>query len=429
MRPLRWFTRLVALTLLSSCLLMAATAVGNRGSPALAVARAASDRQGELRVMVIDVERELAVLRRFYFPYLTRVDWSVWPPEVEQREPVLDFSRHTLYSLDLGRVQFTPLFDYQLHSQSRGLEFVRSGSNAAVYVKLTGEITMLGHDLSNSPRVNVDEHETQSLVWSPDGRRLAIKAFRAAPLILLDESGSRTYDVFRDSAPLWSPDSRRILFTQDSFIERNGRLRVYDAESGEILPAVNDIPGRSGVWCDSDRIAFVQVTPDGLHTVQVLDIGTAQITQALDTQTAGGQEILSLSFAPRPECDWLILTMRRPQELVARLYRLHVPTGELTRLGENTRIIALSPEALVYDSNTARVALSVEYATFEQGSMPEVYGRVPSQIEAVVWYGDFRQGLFLRSGELWRIDVRTARSRPLAISTPIESFLIVPTGQ
>lgn len=429
MYPLRWLIRSASLILLLTCALSGAAVVG-RGRPAtLVVARIDSDVQDGLPVAVIDAERELIAVRRIHLPFLSRVDWNKWPPEVEQREPVLDINHYTLSVFDEEQIRFVPAFSHRLHNRSRGLEFVRSGSSAAVYVRLTGEVSLLREVLAEDLRVSTAAGELQSLVWSPDGHRLAVKAFRAAPLILLDESGSRTVEVFRDSAPLWSPDSRSILFTQDSFIERNGRLRAIDAESGKVLATVNDLAGRSGVWCSSDTIAFVYVVPGGRHSVQVLDVPSGRTKQVLDPATTGNQEILSLGFAPRPECDWLILTMRHPQELATRLYRLHIPSGELTRLGENARVLALTPGAIVYDSNAARVALSVERAAFEVETEPEVLGRVSSQIEDVVWYGDFRQGIFLRSGQLWRIDLTSRQTRPLAVSVPVASFLIAPAVQ
>jgi hypothetical protein len=58
---------------------------------------------------------------------------------------------------------------------------------------------------------------------------------------------------------------------------------------------------------------------------------------------------------------------------------------------------------------------------FEEGVRPEVFGRIPSQIEHVTWYGDYRRGLFLRSSRLWQLDLASGTSWPLPVG-PIDSY-------
>jgi hypothetical protein len=161
------------------------------------------------------------------------------------------------------------------------------------------------------------------------------------------------------------------------------------------------------------------------NIVRTLDLATGETRTALEAGRVEHQDIGALAFAPRPACDWMLVEMRHPDNLGTRLYRLHLPSGDLTVLGDNTRVLELTEAGVIYVSTTARVALTVSRAAFDVGAEPELYGRIPAQGDAILWLDGYRRGLFLRDGQLWSLDLSTG-TRPLTtIPVPMRDIQLV----
>src|SRR5690606_11426260 len=123
--------------------------------------------------------------------------------------------------------------------------------------------------------------------------------------------------------------------------------------------------GRTAALCGPSMLGYGYVLPTSAQLVRMLDLSTGETTTVLEAGWAEQQDITGLAFAPRDACDWLLLEMRRPDDLDTRLYRLHIPTGDLTFLGDNARLLEVTADAVIYESITARVALTVRRAAFD----------------------------------------------------------------
>src|SRR5689334_4348386 len=93
-------------------------------------------------------------------------------------------------------------------------------------------------------------NEIGSIALSPDGRRVAYvvltdekdgnETHSAIWLLHLDEQGAPigsprqlTSGVKHDSGPVWSPDSRRLLFLSDREESKGNQLWLIDTDGGE----------------------------------------------------------------------------------------------------------------------------------------------------------------------------------------------------
>ena len=416
--------------LTACCLLIYAAGLIGRAIPAMIVAgRERDSTLDPMHVLLIDLSRGLSIERRIAVPDAIRADWDMRPPQVLMRRTGPNEVIFTLNRLDFSHMRLESLVTHRVPADPRPRDLIVafSGQRAAVYSPATGEVTLIDRALPVNPRVSVTENSTEMVMaWSPDGRILAVKDYRSGQLALLDGASIRLVGTFRNAAPVWLPDGRSILLAQDSFVGRNGRILILDAITGKANPHTESLVGRSAAICGTRLLGYVYVTPDGGHTVQTRDLDTGETMTILETGRAGDQEVTALTFAPRAACDWLLLEMRRPNERESKLYRLHLPTSDLGFLGDNARVLELTAEAAIYASTTAGVAFTVQRAAFAVDTEPEIFGRIPAQNEAILWMEGYRRGLFLRSGQLWTLDLSTGTTPLLTVPARLQDLQLVP---
>ena len=109
---------------------------------------------------------------------------------------------------------------------------------------------------------------------SPDGRQIVfartgidkMKDQSRSNLWLVDADGTRVRELtrgsWRDSAPVWAPDAKRIAFISDR--DGTSQLHVMYLDTGEVAQLTHLQRTPSGVqWSpDGKRIAFTQTIPD-----------------------------------------------------------------------------------------------------------------------------------------------------------------------
>lgn len=429
MRRLTRFSLLLGL-LAACCLLIYAAGRIGRVIPATILAgRERDSALSPMHVLLIDLSRGLSIERHIAAPDAIRADWETVPPQVLMRLTGGSEVIFTLNRLDFSRMQLEPLVTHRVPAdpRPRDLEVAFSGQRAAVYSPATGEVTLIDRELPANPRVSVTENSNEMVMaWSPDGSLLAVKDYRSAQLALLDSASVRLIGTFRNAAPVWLPDGRSLLLGQDSFVGRNGRILILDAITGEANQYTENLVGRSAAICGRRLLGYVYVLPDGRHTVQTRDLAEGDTVTVLEPERVGHQDVRALVFAPREACDWLLLEMRRPNARESKLYKLHLPTGDLGFLGDNARVLELTAEGAIYESTTAGVAFTVQHATFAVGAEPEIFGRIPAQNEAIIWLDGYRRGLFLRSGQLWTLDLSTGTAPLLTVPARLQDLQRLP---
>jgi hypothetical protein len=382
-------------------------------------------------VLLIDYSRGLSIQRRFLLPSAKRADWEVSPPQVLLSDWSPSGVTLNLLRFDFSRIQLEPLITYLVPSNPRTIVFEATfaGDRAAVYWFITGEVTLTDRDMATSQWVTLTEksHEMM-MVWSPDGTRLAAKDFRARELALLDDESVRVFDTFRNTAPVWLADSRSILLVQDSFVGRNGRIRIIDAVTGDTHPHTADLSGRSAAMCGTKTLGYVYIRPDSAVTLQTLDLEKGQTDTVLNVGQAETHDVVSLAFPPRDACDWMLVEMRYPNALETRFYRLHIPSSHLTQIGDNVRILEVGADAVIYESTAADTAFTVRRAAFDAAAEPEIFGRIPVQYQTILWLDGYQRGAFVRNGQLWAIDMATGTRPLLSVTVPLRDLQLVPPG-
>jgi len=130
-------------------------------------------------------------------------------------------------------------------------------------------------------RITNDIFDEADPRWSPDGSKIVFSSDRLEPpfeytisemkgnydLFIMNADGTRvrriTTDPFNDSAPDWSPDGTKIVFTSD----RNGITNLYyvDLEKMTVSPLTNLLTGASSpCWSpDGTKIAFTSFKEGG----------------------------------------------------------------------------------------------------------------------------------------------------------------------
>lgn len=427
MRALRWLTALLTLTALFTLCLAAVMALGQGQAPASAIwafeDTTASPRDG-FHLLTIDAARGIAVKRYVPVPNLFRIDYEASPPQVVQDISDETQIRFILSTLDTQWAVVTPLAVYSATDKRAGLASLVSPSGDVVIYDAASEQMQVFLAGTETPRyaIQIGGSDFPVVSWSPDGTMLAAKPWQSGHTVLISDDTTHVLDVFRDSMPLWSPDGHSVLFSQATVSQMNARISVYDAASGDVLPTVMDVPGRSGTWCDSQTLAFVRVTGGVQHTVQMLDIVTGETRELLGVDNIPGEDVLDIIVPPQESCEWLLLMVRLPNDVTARLYRLSVTTGALTLLGPNATLLSLTADEVTYETTVANESLTLMRAAFNADATPVEIGRTPAQVERILWFDEYRSGVFLRGGQLWRLDLASGTAWPLPLPRRIRRF-------
>lgn len=250
--------------------------------------------------------------------------------------------------------------------------------------------------------------------FSPDGRYLALggKGLQAHQL------DARTWDYIRDfdlghTGYVWSiaysTDDRWIATSGD-----DGRVRLWDARNG--------IPGRTLPGAES-MVSDLKFSPDGIHlagtdkggggrhpAILFWDISTGEITGRIPLGPPRSDSIIGpgffLAFTPD---GGSVLT----SDVGVPLRRWSVPAGELTGVfGDSSeRIIAfvVSPDGgtVATATGSSRVMLW----DLKSGTLLNTFTE-PVDPVSVAFSPDGRSLVVGGSmGEIWAIDIATARSR------------------
>jgi len=158
-----------------------------------------------------------------------------------------------------------------LRYQSSSAAFSPDGKHLAFAAQSGGRDVLYIYDLDRKrivKQIKVDLSAIMSPTWSPDGKQIAFSGMDGglSDLFVTDLDGNvtrLTNDRHADLFPAWSPDGQKIAFSTDRSAETDfdrlsyGELKValYDLESGDIELLPHQEEGRSvnPVWSPDSR--------------------------------------------------------------------------------------------------------------------------------------------------------------------------------
>jgi Tol biopolymer transport system component len=197
--------------------------------------------------------------------------------------------RFALYALDRHTLDFSligngliPYFASSSINDHVAMVKVQSETG-----KDTEEVGLYIVDLANYSRERLLEEPyiyngIESLVLSPDGKRLAISHFKAFDIVNVDGSELSTLLESPLLIPTWSPDGRWVAGVVSLNSSPPRQLVILDTKSDRKIVTGDSVS--SFVWShDSTQIAFIQPTKDrnNVDDLSVITLSDEQVRTVL----------------------------------------------------------------------------------------------------------------------------------------------------
>lgn len=294
--------------------------------------------------------------------------------------------RDALYIYDLKRNRITKKLRYELNS-IMSPTWSPDGKSIA-FAGLDGGLSDLFiTDLDGKlRRLTQDRHADLFPAWSPDGTKIAFSTDRAPDtdfdrlaygelrVALLDLATGAIevlpeQDVGRNINPVWSPDSRALVWVSDRtgtkdlyLFDRDQRSlgRITNILSGVMGPTATDMSPTLSWARNSGRLVFAYFEsaghsiyaiddPHALSRVAVADLPT--VRQGVPILTQGEP---NLAVGPVPGA-----VVPPPVDSTATVAPIGVPTGSVSyyRQGDSFRPSALLPEGVEVEKPVSVIAL------------------------------------------------------------------------
>ncbi|HET7452827.1 MAG TPA: hypothetical protein VFL12_08810, partial [Thermoanaerobaculia bacterium] len=185
------------------------------------------------------------------------------------------------------------------------------------------EIWTANTDGSGAHQVTRDGVSAQNPVPSPDGRWIFYWSSRADRTGLWKVRSDGTSAVFLERADPavddGSPDGRYILFPDQDRLNLRNIIRVFDVETGRLVPFSIDVRyglgaptiiwGRARWSADSRKIYFVAQDRDGLSGIFVQDFDPVRDTSSSRRKVAGfSRDFITESFGLAPDGKRIVIS-------------------------------------------------------------------------------------------------------------------------
>lgn len=160
----------------------------------------------------------------------------------------------------------------------------------AFYSNRTGnqEIYVMKPDGSDQRQLTNDGDQKYDCTWSPDGTKLFYLTYSGSLLkkgqyelhVIDVATGSEKVigsDIYREERPVWSPDSKMILYS----VRCNGKEDIFlsDIDGHVVNLTNNDFADKEFFWSpDSTKFLF-ESTRDGKPNIFMMDINSRQVTR------------------------------------------------------------------------------------------------------------------------------------------------------
>jgi hypothetical protein len=175
-----------------------------------------------------------------------------------------------------------------------------------------------GRNLRTTNTPGLSDVDPHSIVWSPDGRTVALLAtVDGVSTIHLIDAVDGTVSVppldYLDGELNWRPpDGRALMFTQGS--EGREELAMYSLDTGDIdVLATPDLPGAilrgSGWTADGGRFAYYEADPrsSATHVVDVASGQSTKLSVGYGELSNDGQRVVGI-YAPDDVSTYLCVT-------------------------------------------------------------------------------------------------------------------------
>ena len=262
-----------------------------------------------------------------------------------------------------------------------------------------------------------------STFWSNDFTKLAVEA---AGIVTITNLETGKADLITQSAGpqavvRWSPDDRYIAVSSRFPSDTMGQ--AIDVESRE---KVAEIEGDGLRWC-GDRLLYTADSGEGYYEARLYDLETGKeevlFTRDL-SETPRSTRMLMVTTLSGQSCDWLMIFTGRPEAQQAEL--MHVESGRAIPFeGRQIRPYNVADGALTYLVEDARKTELRRIVLDPATAGYQVMASLDSLSTTLTWIDDALGAVYLRNGQMRRIDPITGREILLP-GAEIQTFYLMP---
>lgn len=408
---------IIVVILVAALLIVAAGMAGRSTTPKLAVVQISELQTAVVTYGLVDLDRGLFMQQSIDVSGFRGSNFDHVPPLVLQSARNGDTIMWTLNALDVWSGALTP----EMRIETVSGDYL----NAARFRQEAGD-RWIYHDFTPAELyyTRPGQLEAQfaqvapigSAFWSNDFTRFAVGD---AGIISITNTETGETDVIIEGAGpaavvRWSPDDRYIAVSSDT------TGQVIDVESRQI---VLEIEGDGLRWCD-DRLIYTADTDDGIFEARLYDLetGTEEILFTRDrSDLPVWERTLTVAGLDNQPCAWLLVYRD-----VATIDLVHIDSSRVIPLG-GTLIMPyhLADGALTYlvedgqKTELRRIVLDPATEAYE------VLASLDGLSTSLTWIDDARGAVYLRNGQLRRIDPVTDREMLLP-GVEIQTFSIMP---
>lgn len=145
--------------------------------------------------------------------------------------------------------------------------------------------------------------------WSPSGFRIAYRTGNALRVIAATGTADRLIDPAVARVPaVWFPPGLHLL----AYVDRPGRLRIVDVDTGQTLGSAKSIPGVTSLSWAVDGSALLEATPGGLwlHSVRLRKLAERlSVGPARRIPLPAAATVEAAAFSPRANAIAVLLRL------------------------------------------------------------------------------------------------------------------------
>jgi hypothetical protein len=418
----------IVVILVSALLIVAAGMAGRSTTQKLAVVQVSELQTDVVTYGLVDLDRGLFTQQSIDVPGFGGSNFDHVPPLVLQSTRNNTTTTWTLNALDVWNGVLTPEMRIEAEPQDRlnVAMFRQEADDRWIYHDFFANelyVTRAG-GIDSELREDVLGNST---FWSND---LTQRAVEVEGIVTITDLESGTTDVILEGARpqarmWWSPDDRNLAVSS-SIVSDEITWQVIDVKRRE---TVAEIKADELHWCDDRHLYYTADRGDGLYEALLYDLeaGKEEVFFARDlSDVPASERVFTLMPLRGQSCDWLQLFTASATAQRENVELVHIESGKaIPFAGTSIQPYIVADGALTYlvedgrKTELRRIVLDPPTAGYE------VLASLDGLSTSLTWIDDARGAVYLRYGQLRRINPVTGREMLLP-GVEIQTFSIMP---